>query len=206
MYVKSSTEQIYHQFVQRLNKNRPLVVGIDGLGGAGKSTFSYELKDALVNYNCSVHTIHLDHHIVERKNRYQTIYEEWYEYYYLQWDVIRIVNDLLKPLQKGLSPLLPFYHPSTDSISSEIVKVCQNSIVLIEGIFLQREEWRAFFDIVIFLDCPEEVRHDRVLKRDTYLGDYETRLKKYQERYWLGEKHYMENVDPYRLADVIVYT
>lgn len=40
MFVRETAETLYNQFLNRSNKNRPLIVGLDGLGGAGKTTFA----------------------------------------------------------------------------------------------------------------------------------------------------------------------
>lgn len=146
---------------------------------------------------------HLDEHIVERNKRYHTGYEEWYEYYFLQWDIGGLLNSLLTPLHNSNHLNLSFYDKSTDSISHRQVEVFTNSIVLIEGIFLQRKEWKSIFDYVIFIDCPLELRKERVLGRDSYIGDYNERLKKYTERYWPGEKHYLDTINPRISADLV---
>ena len=39
---------------------------------------------------------HIDDHIVERNKRYHTGYEEWYEYYYLQWDIAYLQKKFFK--------------------------------------------------------------------------------------------------------------
>lgn len=202
--VKETAETLYSQYKNRSNKNRPLLIGIDGLGGAGKTSFIKELSRELKNFNCEIGMFHLDDHIVEKNKRYRTGYEEWYEYYYLQWDIEGLITNLLEPLHKQNHVILPFYNKSADLISTRQVDVLKDSIVLIEGIFLQRKEWRYYFDYVVFLNCPFEVRRDRVLHRDSYLGDYQARLKKYTERYWLGEQHYMETVQPLTATDLII--
>lgn len=129
---------------------------------------------------------------------------EWYEYYYLQWDVKSLITNLFEPLYSSCNNIiLPFYKSTTDSTTTKNIIVEFDSIVLIEGIFLQRKEWRTFYDFVIYLDCPKELRHERVLNRDLYIGTYETRLNKYQRRYWLGEKHYLDTVKPMEIADLV---
>lgn len=204
MSVKATAVTLYSKFKNRSNQNRPLLVGIDGLGGAGKTCFIKELGQELESLNCEMSMFHLDDHIVEKNKRYQTGHEEWYEYYYLQWDIEGLIKNLLDPLHNHDHVVLPFYQKSADVIFARQVDVLQNSIVLIEGIFLQRKEWKSYFDFVVFLNCPFELRRERVLRRDAYLGDYSARLKKYRERYWLGEQHYMKTVKPLTAADLII--
>lgn len=205
MSIKEMVEKIIFQSSIRHNKACPLIIGIDGLGGSGKTTFAKAIEQELINQNCQAVTFHLDDHIVEREKRYRTGYEEWYEYYYLQWDVKNLTANLFEPLQSGCNDIsLAFYDKFTDSTVTKQISVSPDSIVLIEGVFLQRHEWRRFYDFVFYLDCPREVRHERVLNRDLYIGEYEERLDKYQRRYWLAEKHYMDIVKPIMNADVVI--
>ncbi|WP_339250896.1 kinase [Sporosarcina sp. FSL W8-0480] len=204
MFVRGTAENLFHQFLNRSNKNRPLLVGIDGLSGAGKTTFVKEIKQELKGFNCEVKIFHLDEHIVERNKRYHTGYEEWYEYYYLQWDIGEIINRLLMPLHNSNHLDLSFYDKSDDSISHRQIEVFTNSIILIEGVFLQRKEWKSLFDYVIYINCPFELRKERVLGRDSYIGDYHDRFKKYTDRYWPAEKHYLDTINPISIADLVI--
>ncbi|WP_096438777.1 kinase [Alteribacter populi] len=204
MFINELAEKLYFQFSTRSIKDRPLIVGIDGLSGAGKTTLVKKIEQELNDNNCEVVTFHLDDHIVERNKRYQTGHEEWYEYYYLQWDIKRLTTHLFELLHTSCNKIfLPFYDKSTDSTSTKQITVASDSIVLIEGIFLQRQEWRRFYDFIIFLDCPRELRYKRSLNRDSYIGNYPARLNKYKRRYWLAEKHYLDIVKPVRNADLV---
>lgn len=195
--------EITTKFQKRTNKNRSYIVGIDGLSGAGKTTLVHKLKSELKNkYNVVV--IHIDDHIVERNKRYNTGYEEWYEYYYLQWDVERLTEELFKKIYGHNTKLtLPFYENSIDKVNLKTISITPDSIILIEGIFLQRKEWKSYYDYTVFIDCPRDVRYERVLRRDTYIGDMHARLEKYKRRYWLGENYYLENENPINMASKI---
>jgi len=202
--IKDMVERIIFQFSIRPNQTCPIIIGIDGLGGAGKTTLVKEIEQELSYHNCQAVSIHLDDHIVERKNRYQTGHEEWYEYYYLQWDVTKLTATLFEPLSNGCDNIqLDFYDKFTDTTSTKLVNVPSASVVLIEGIFLQRKEWKGYYNFVVYLDYPRELRYERVLNRDLYIGKYEERLTKYQRRYWLAEKHYMNIVKPIMNADLV---
>lgn len=181
-----------------------LVVGIDGLGGAGKTTLAKELSKIFLSENIPVTTIHLDDYIVEKNKRYNTGYEEWYEYYYLQWDIERLKIELFNKLDDHCQKfILPFYDWERDCTIPKQINIPHHSIVLVEGVFLQRKEWKSFFDVMIFVDCPLGMRMQRVLERDKYLGDYEIRLNKYKKRYWVAEDYYLEEVNPLKNADFI---
>ncbi|MGG0663601.1 kinase [Viridibacillus arvi] len=205
MTIKELAEKILLQFATRTFKKRPFIVAIDGLSGAGKSTLVKKLEQELSNNNSSVVIIHIDDHIEKKHKRYETGHEEWYEYYYLQWDIKMLTNSLFEGLRNNKKNIdLPFYDKSTDTISVKQITVTVDSIILIEGIFLQRKEWREFYDYTIFLDCPRELRYERVLNRDSYIGDKKAILLKYKRRYWLGEEHYLNTENPIKNADIVI--
>ncbi len=204
MSIKEITEKIIFQFSIISNKDRPFIVGIDGLSGAGKTTLVKEIKQELNKNNVDTVVFHIDDHIVERNKRYETGHEEWYEFYYLQWDVNNLTTDFFERLHNRCHNIsLSFYDKFTDSTSTKQMTVAADSIVLIEGVFLQRKEWRGFYDFTIFIDCPRELRYERVLNRDSYIGDLQDRLNKYERRYWPGEQHYLDTEKPISNADLV---
>lgn len=56
--------------------NKRLVLGIDGLSRSGKTTFVAELMSRMSQYQKPICIFHIDDHIVERKKRYDTEYEQ----------------------------------------------------------------------------------------------------------------------------------
>jgi len=201
MCLNELIEDLLSNFQNRTVRERPYIVGIDGLSGAGKTTLVKKLQDYLKN-QCNIVVLHIDDHIVERDRRYHTRYEEWYEYYYLQWDAEMLVEKLFKKLHSNSTELtLPFYDKSIDQIEHKTLSIHSNCMVIIEGIFLQRKEWKEYYDFTIFVDCPREKRYERVLQRDSYIGNEQEILDKYKRRYWLGEDYYLETVKPTEIAN-----
>jgi uridine kinase len=202
MEIIKLTETLLSQYKSEYSEDRPFIIGIDGLGGSGKTTLALQLKNELKAANYETLILHIDDYIVERDNRYQTGYEEWYEYYFLQWDVDLIKVELFKKLHSNINLLtLPFYDNSSNTILYKKVKMPSSAIIIVEGVFLQRKEWRNYFDF--FLNSAQELRFKRVLGRDVYLGDYQARLKKYKRRYWLAEDYYLNEEKPIENADYI---
>lgn len=75
------------------------ILGLDGLSRSGKTTLTNKLKDALRRRNIEVLVFHLDDYIVERSKRYNTGHNEWFEYYFLQWDIESLHHNLFKKLR-----------------------------------------------------------------------------------------------------------
>ncbi|GEN53595.1 hypothetical protein HFA01_18570 [Halobacillus faecis] len=111
--------------IPSLNAGERFIFGIDGLSRSGKTTLTEKIEKELKKSSFPVVTYHIDDYVVERERRYNTGYEPWYEYYFLQWDVKALKEDLFEALEK------------------------ERALVIIEGVFLQREEWRSFFDFVV---------------------------------------------------------
>ncbi|QSS98656.1 hypothetical protein IMZ31_11095 [Pontibacillus sp. ALD_SL1] len=161
-----------------LNRNRRYVIGIDGLSRSGKTTFVEKVKAKLEKKQIDYTIIHLDHHIVEKRKRYQTEYDPWMEYYHLQWDVERLRNALFRQLATASSLTLPFYYSAKDECRDEKIRLPSEGVIVVEGVFLQREEWRVYLDHVYFLDCSREKRFNRESEHT------QVDINKFQQRYW----------------------
>lgn len=57
---------------------------------------------------------------------------------------------------------------------------------------------------MIYIDIPEEIRLDRVLERDGYIGNKEQIKAKYDNRYFPAEHHYTAVCSPVENADYII--
>lgn len=201
--------QITNSILERMKHlselNRPRIIGIDGLSGAGKTTITETIIKELTNAAYEVAVIHIDDLIVERAKRYNTGHPEWYEYYSLQWDVQEIKEKLLEAVYKEFSHLnLKYYDKENDRCYMKSINLEQCNVLLIEGIFLQRKDWKKFFDFMIYLDCPEDIRYKRVLQRDAYIGNMSERLEKYKRRYWIAEEYYLQEENPIENADIVI--
>ena len=51
---------------------------------------------------------------------------------------------------------------------NEKVQIPIVGVIVIEGVFLQRKEWRDFFHYMVYLDCPRETRFLRESPKRTF--------------------------------------
>jgi uridine kinase len=193
-----------HEVLKKKQFGKRLIFGVDGLSGAGKTTFVKEFERELVKHNIQSAVLHLDDLIVERRKRYRTGFEEWYEHYFLQWDIPSITNNVFTSWARGETTLeLDVYDSQTDSLTRKTMRVPDDGILIVEGVFLQRKEWRDFFDLVLYIDCPRSTRFERVTSRGHHDIQDQERIERYKRRYWAAEDYYLETEKPLQRADLV---
>lgn len=183
-----------------------LIVGIDGLGGAGKSTLSESLYQLLREEHYNVVVLHIDDFIYPKAVRYDEQYAAWECYYDRQWRYDYLVEEIVKPIRQGnpLSKEIELYDKEYDGYHLYQMDIPIGSIVIIEGVFLQRKELKGVFDAMIYIDVPEEIRWQRVLARDGYIGDSHQIQEKYENRYFPAERYYLKTCVPKENADYVI--
>lgn len=176
------------------------ILAIDGLSRSGKTTFVEHLSDYLKKEGIDYTIFHIDEHIVKQSQRYNTGFEEWYEYFYLQWEVEKLRKNLFEKLKECQHVELPFYDNKTDGHNTRKIKLPQFGLIIIEGVFLQRKEWRDFYDKVLFLNCSRQKRFSRESEK--------TKLnrEKFEKRYWKAEEYYINTFNPINYASTIIET
>lgn len=181
------------------------IIGIDGMGGAGKTTISESISEQLKAQGIPVTILHIDDFIHPRCVRYRDDVPEWECYYHLQWRYAPL-RELLSAFRNhgAYSGTVELYNKEQDCYDTAELQIPKDSAVIVEGVFLQRQELQGLFDAVIYLDVPEEVRLSRVLERDGYIGDAGAIRQKYENRYFPAERYYVNTCKPMESADFVV--
>ena len=194
--------------VSRKSDDQPLVVGINGVDGSGKTQFTKNLLSYLDQAVC----IHIDDFHNPKSYRYQRGEQSPEAYYYDSINYNRFANEALHPIKhtekypvRIKSKLLDL---AIDQEDHQFVDVFGNSIVLVEGVFLFRPEIVQFLDLKIFIECSFDITLERMKQRDVEdknnlkaLNDY---AKRTQKKYTPGQKLYFKDVSPQSIADIVV--
>ena len=191
-----------------------LVVGIDGIDGAGKSTFADEVAGELrrrgrAAVRATIDSFHADRGVRWARGRGSPLG------YYLdshQLDVLRDV--LLDRLRR--SPSEPYCLAIFDENSDQPVELIWNEprpgdVVVFDGIFLHRPELVDSWDLSVWLDGAVRVELARVERAvqdcssDPVLGlvhliVWWSRF----ERYVVGQQLYVDDVAPAERADIVI--
>ena len=186
--------------------NCPLVVGVTGIDASGKSSMTTLLEKELVRLGCLLQVIRLDDFHRPRIDRYREGISEPEKYYEQSFDLDRLSNEVLRPIRNEgrLEASLVCLNLLEDTWSAERnYSVNEDSIVLLEGVFLFRPELSHYVDLMIFLRVDEGVAINRELTRDaSALGD--DVLRRFQTKYLPAQRTYLAEYPSERNADIIL--
>lgn len=199
-------EYLFEKLKDENLSRKTYVIGIDGLGGAGKSTIVNSLKLELNNKGHECYILHIDDFINKREIRYNDSKEQWYCYYNIQWRYDYLIKEILEPIKRGeeIKKGIELYDKENDEYTVKQIYIPKGEILILEGVFLQRKELKDYLDFTIYLDVEKEVRLKRVLKRDVYIGDAEEIKCKYEKRYFPAEDRYLMEYNPIGNADLVL--
>ena len=180
---------------------KPVIIGIAGGTGSGKSTFTNRLKKAFgdsisVLYHDNYYKAHDDMPFEERKLLNYDHPDAF--------DEDLLVHDLME-LKEGRPVVSPTYDYSKHNRASETVLVEPRKVIIIEGILtLYDPKLRELMDIKIFVDADADERILRRVIRDTKERGRD--IENIMEQYLATVKpmHYLYVEPTRRLADIVV--
>ena len=195
------------RLIQEVDLSHPVRVGIDGVDCSGKTTLSDELAEVLRGTTREIIRVSIDGFHNHKNIRYRQGSLSAKGFYEDTFNNEAIISQVLSPLGpvgdlRYNSSLFDF---RTDSPSiGEWKKAARNSILLFDGVFLQRPALIEHWDFVVFVhvNFDETVRRAKV--RDQYLfGSADDVEARYLRRYIPGQEIYLCSVHPDSVANVI---
>ncbi len=183
--------------------DRPLLVAVDGGDGAGKTWFADELATVLADRDRAVVRASLDDFHHPRTNRHElgrtgeTVWARSFDYRALR-------RELLDPWCAGPGSAYRRRHHdlASDALLDEPqTPVPEHGVLVLDGVFAQREELRGCWDLVVWLEVTDEERVRRMAGRDGTTADPD---HDDQRRYLDALRIYREAADPVGSADLVV--
>lgn len=187
-----------------LNPDRIALVAIDGVDGVGKTVFADNLAAALADCGRKIIRASVDGFHNPRAVRYARGRSSAEGFYYDSYNYEDFRTQLLEPLNPGGSRRFRravFDYKNDVTLAPHEETASEDSIVILDGIFLHRSELRAYWDFSIFLDAPFEVTVPRMAVRDGLSPDP---LSPSHRRYVEGQKIYLEQVQPRQFATLVI--
>jgi phosphoribulokinase len=146
---------------------RPVMLAVVGDSAAGKTTLTRGLAEALGADRCVSVGVD-DYHRHERRERADLPFTPLHP----DGNHLDIMEQHLQLLATGQPVLKPVYDHATGTLTRPRY-VAPREVVVVEGLHaLTTRLARACFDVTVYLDPPEEVRHGWKVARDTASRGY----------------------------------
>ncbi len=195
------------------DSHTPVLVAVDGVDGSGKTTFAGELAARLRAAGRPVLVVHEDNFLNPRATRYRLGRHSPEGFFLDTYDLAALERCVLSPLRPGPSvaddaasdvwQVVPrvFDHVADAPVPAEPIAVPPRSVVIVEGMFLHRDELAGRWDVSVFLDVPFAETARRMSVRD---GSHPDPEHPSMRRYVEGQRLYLARCSPRSRATVVV--
>lgn len=186
-----SVKDIYAKLMNSKDANKTILIGIDGCGGAGKSTLAQAFKE--VNPE-KVTVIHMDDFYKSSLLR-ESVKESDIGG---NWDCERVKNQVLIPLKQNQNTEYQRYDWNEDALA-EWHNVPVGGLVVIEGCYSLIQELESYYDFKIWIESPKDLRLSRGIERD---GEEKRHL--WEDLWMPAEELYIKSQKPMDEVDLII--
>jgi uridine kinase len=185
----------------------PLRVAVEGITSSGKTTFASEVAEAVGAQGRPVARVSMDGYHHRRAHRHRQGRLSADGYYEDAYDLDRAARELLQPLGPGGTRRYRdrIIDLATDEPADSWAEAAPDTVLVVDGSFLQRAELRDHWDEVIYLDVAFEVALARGVARDAAaFGGRDAATEAFTQRYHAAGHRYLDEVDPRRRATIVI--
>ncbi|MGC4879367.1 uridine kinase [Micromonospora sp. DT43] len=179
-------------------------VAVDGVDGVGKSTFAGELAAVLSGRGRHVVHVSADDFHHRRAVRHRRGRDSPEGFWLDSYDYEALVHNVLEPFGLGGSRR---YRPAAHDLRTDEVlhpawrTAAPGTVLIVDGLFLHRDEVVEFWDFSVFLDAPFAVTVARMAQRD---GSHPDPDHPSVGRYVGGQRLYFAACAPHERAEVVI--
>lgn len=188
MQTPTTISNITHELRDLKRGAGPIIIGIEGFGGSGKSTTAELLKDALG----SAFVVPMDDFIIRDK----VLEPSWDKGAY---DRARLEEQVLLPASEGHPVKYQQFLWDANALSTERVEIPDVDFLIIEGISAYHPSIATYYDYKIWIDTPIEVARERGRARD---------LDNENAAHWdlwaENDLRYLQAYQPDQVADAVI--
>ena len=168
-----------------------VIVAIDGMAGAGKTTLAEQLKAVFPKTDI----VKMDHFYLPKAKRTEQRMAEPGGH----MDTERFADEVAMPIWKGLVPHYRVFDCASQSFSHTLTCTSDAELCIVEGTYATHPEIPDIYDLRIFVCADQQICLDRIKARAT--SDWEVEMF---EKEWIpAEQRYFASYMTKELSDLV---
>jgi len=202
-----SIDEVVRKILERranIPETRSLLVGVSGIDGCGKGYVAAQLQAHLALHSVIPTILNVDGWLNLPQKRFDqsALAENFYE------NAIRLdqfFTQLIVPLRNGRSVYLvaDFVEETAKDYCKRTCDYQDVSVVLVEGIFLFKPQYRKYFDLAIWIDCSFPTALARAIDRAQEGLSPANTIAAYDTIYFPAQRIHLAQDKPRENADLI---
>ena len=200
----SCLNAIIHQKTLKTD-SKALLVAISGIDGSGKGYITQKLNTQLTQRNFNVATINIDGWLNLPKTRFSKTDPAAHFYNHaIRFD--ELFGQLVFPLRdrRSIELTANFTEETGTSYRPNTYYFADIDIILLEGIYLLKQEFQSYYDLSFWIECRFETAMKRAIARSQEgLSPAET-INAYQTIYFPAQQIHFERDRPQTATTAII--
>ena len=203
----SGIDEVIRKILERratVPNTRSMLVGVSGIDGCGKGYLAKQFEAHLAFYGVTPVTVNVDGWLNLPEKRFDegALPENFYQ------NAIRFdefFKQLVIPLRdrRSVHVVADFVEETASHYRKHTYDVKDVSVVLVEGIFLFKAEYRGYFDLTIWIDCSFSTALARAINRAQEGLSPARTIAAYDTIYFPAQKIHLAQDQPREHADLI---
>lgn len=200
-------DQINRAILERraaIPDTRSLIVGVSGIDGCGKGYLAAQLQARLALHGVTPALLNVDGWLNLPEKRFDPVAPA--ENFYM--NAIRFdqfFSELVVPLRdrRSISLVMNFVEETASQYRKYTYEFKDVSVVLVEGIFLFKPQYRKYFDLAIWIDCSFSTALARAIDRAQEGLSPANTIAAYETIYFPAQRIHLSKDKPRENADLI---
>lgn len=189
---------------QNKNNGEAVLVAISGIDASGKSITTSRIYYDLTSKGLKVAVISADKWLMHshKKAADETTPSQFYMNSY-RWN--ELFKEVLLPLKQNRSLYLEkeLQHSTSDRPYLQVYRYSDIDVILFEGIFLFRHDYRNHYDLSIWVDCDFNTAFKRAMLRNQEQLTLTELIRDYKTIYFPAQHIHLDKDHPKEYADVV---
>ncbi|AMW26914.1 uridine kinase family protein [Arthrospira platensis] len=180
-----------------LSPQQPVLVAISGIDASGKGYITAQIVKILSQGNLRVASINIDGWLNLPHQRFsQTNPAAHFYQYAIRFD--QLFSQLVFPLRqlRSVSLEVNYTQETATEYQKHRYKFDNIDIIILEGIFLLKQEFQSYYDLSFWIECSWETALERAIRRSQEGLSQQETVKAYQAIYFPAQKIHWERDKP----------